>query len=110
MEEALYTLAALVLVMLVPVNIFTTILLRRLYKKSGVINRALRERYLVSAILTLASIVGGILGVNRLSIVTTGVPVIPTSPITIIMLVFIAVCVSVPGIMFLYNYFTDGFK
>jgi hypothetical protein len=97
MEEIIINLAAIIAILLPVFNVYAAIRLRNLHHAYPDI-LALKDRWQASFFLAVSSIAGGLLGMSRLSAITTGESLFPGfAGLVIILLVVLAP--SIPNIL-----------
>lgn len=109
MDEFLYTAAALCAVVLPWFGVYAAYKLQRLSRSSeGRGIQALRERANVAVLLAIASLLGGVLGLNRFYDLFLGEPLLRGGVVVLILAMFI-ILTSMPGLYWTFKYVRGGF-
>jgi hypothetical protein len=109
MDEIIYTTAAILAVTLPWFGLYAAYRLQKFSRsEEGKGVAALRERADVALVLALASILGGILSINRFFDMFEGEAIIKGGAIVFI-LASIVILVNIPGLIWTKRYLRDGF-
>lgn len=109
MEDLIYTAAAFAAVIFPVFNLWSFWILHKASKTQiGKTSPALQERTRVAGILTVASLLLAIIGVNRISLLFFNVG-LTGSPLPLALIAVVVMLISVPSMLWLNQYFRDGF-
>jgi hypothetical protein len=107
MENTIINIAAVVAILLPIFNVYAAIKLRRIYERHREIE-ALKERSLGATANAVASVCGGLLGISRITTITTGESLFP-GLVGLFIILGVVLVPSIPNIIWLNKYRRNDF-
>jgi hypothetical protein len=107
MENTIINIAAIVAILLPIFNVYAAIKLRRIYERHREIE-ALKERSLGATANAVASVCGGLLGISRITTITTGESLFP-GLVGLFIILGVVLVPSIPNIIWLNKYRRNDF-